>query len=126
LIDNRNDRNALRMAYLMKAVGQTAEPERLAAASRAIISSGAPHGPLLYDIGYSFAWVENHLVMGDADAAMAALREAVDSGWRSSWRSLEFYNVFRPLWDRPDFQALIAELEAEMAEQREAIRAAGG
>jgi len=126
LIDNRNDRNALRMAYLMKATGQTEEPLRLAAASRAIIRSGAPHGPLLYDIGYDVAWVQNHLVVGDTEAAMAALNDGVDSGWRYGWRDLLFYSVFEPLWDRPDFQALIAELESQMATQRAAIRAAGG
>jgi tetratricopeptide (TPR) repeat protein len=46
------------------------------------------------------------------DRAMRLLRKAVDKGYRDV-RELSTGRAFRPLWDRADYQQLVAELKAK-------------
>jgi TolB-like protein len=68
-------------------------------------------------VGYSFLDVPAHTIRGDGPRANSALRDAIDSGWRTYWWMLR-----TPAYDSvnlgPEWRALIAELEADMAEQR--------
>jgi tetratricopeptide (TPR) repeat protein len=57
-------------------------------------------------------------VQGNDDAAVLALRRAVDNGWRAFWRSTLFLDpAFERLRDKPQFQAIREQLDAEMAVQ---------
>ncbi|MCH8250773.1 MAG: hypothetical protein IH913_14345, partial [Proteobacteria bacterium] len=57
-------------------------------------------------------------LMGRSDEAVAKLREAYDEGWRSSWRydswSLEDDRYLESVRDRPEFQAIVEALKADL------------
>jgi hypothetical protein len=68
--------------------------------------------------GYGIADVYAHTIRDHHAAAIEALRTAIDQGWRKSWWRLRDL-VFSDLADNPEWQALISELEVEVALQRE-------
>lgn len=81
-------------------------------------------GPWLV-VGIEQAWL--HALEGDHDAALAFLEELVDDDWRYYWWGLDYYYPsFRPLRDRPEFQAMIQRLEDGVRQQREAFEARRG
>ncbi len=60
---------------------------------------------------------------GDKQAALGALRDALDSGWRWAWQwSLGDKNL-DSIRNEPEFQAIVAELELDMAAQLKAMQA---
>ena len=62
------------------------------------------------------------MLQGETDRALTALREAIDAGWRYGWWLLEREPIYAPLWDQPEFQAMMAEIKADMAAQLERVR----
>ncbi len=64
-----------------------------------------------------------YALQGEKQKALAALRQAIDEGWRSFWW---YYFKYDPnlesLHDEPEFQAMVAEIEADMAAQLERVR----
>ena len=71
---------------------------------------------------YPPASATGHWLQGQTDCALGALREAIDTGWRSGWWLLEREPIYAPLWDRPEFQAMMAEIKADMAVQLAQLR----
>jgi TolB-like protein/Tfp pilus assembly protein PilF len=79
--------------------------------------------PRLSWYGYGIADVRIYALRGDKQKAMLALRQAIDEGWRESWRySLEHDPILESLHDEPEFQAMVAEIEADMAAQLARVR----
>ncbi len=62
------------------------------------------------------------MLQGETDRALAALREAIDAGWREGWWLLEREPIYEPLWDQLEFQAMMAEIKADMATQLARVR----
>ncbi len=67
--------------------------------------------------------MEIYALRGDKQRALSALRQAIDEGWRSLWwYSLKQSPILESLHDEPEFQAMVAEIEADMAAQLERVR----
>jgi tetratricopeptide (TPR) repeat protein len=67
--------------------------------------------------------VELLALNGEKDAAINSLREAVDGGWRNLWKWHLGNENLASLHGEPGFQAIIEQLENDMAAQLEAIHA---
>jgi len=77
----------------------------------------------LGNFGYGSADVQIYALQGEKQKALSALRQAIDEGWRSLWwYYLKQDPTLESLHDEPEFQAMVAEIEADMAEQLERVR----
>jgi TolB-like protein len=74
------------------------------------------------NVGHGFGDVLAHAVAGEPERAMAALRRDLAENCRWDWWLLRVDPVFELLWERPDFQRLMSEVEADMAEQLARVR----
>lgn len=103
------------LAYALLADGQ---PEAAAKLIDAALDA-APNIPriLMGHRGLGAEDVRWHLLMGDEDAAIAALTDAFDSGWRLRHPRSE-KRLFDRLTHRAEFQALVDALHAHMRNQR--------
>jgi tetratricopeptide (TPR) repeat protein len=73
--------------------------------------------------GYGIADVQIYALQGEKQKALSALRQAVDEAWRYLWRySLKYNPGLESLHDEPEFAAIIAEIEADMAAQLARVR----
>jgi tetratricopeptide (TPR) repeat protein len=67
--------------------------------------------------------VEIYALRGEKKKALAALRWAIDEGWRFFWwYYLKQDPSLESLHDEPEFQAMVAEIEVDMAEQLARVR----
>ena len=73
--------------------------------------------------GYVPADVQIYALQGDKQKALSTLQRAIDEGWRGGWwYSLKYDPSLESLHDEPEYQAMVAEIEADMAEQLERVR----
>jgi TolB-like protein/Tfp pilus assembly protein PilF len=68
-----------------------------------------------YDLG--IVDVEILALAGEIDVALQRLQAAVDGGWFLNWRYILEGRNLDNLKDRPEYQAIVAQLEAKQAEQ---------
>jgi hypothetical protein len=106
---------AISLADWMRRSGDAVTANSLLEKSLSVISQTT-------DRYYPPARTTAYLLQGDTQRALAALREAVEGGWRSGWWLLEREPIYEPLWALPEFQAMVAEIEADMAEQLARVR----
>jgi TolB-like protein/Tfp pilus assembly protein PilF len=79
--------------------------------------------PRLGPAGYWIADVEIYALQGEKQKALSALRQAIDEGWRAMWwYYLKHDPNLESLHDEPEFQAMVAEIEADMAAQLARVR----
>jgi TolB-like protein/tetratricopeptide (TPR) repeat protein len=99
--------------------GEKAKAESLLS----LVESELPHWSRTGEYGYGFANVELHALRGDRERALTALREGAAKGIRYLWR---FHLLHNPnldsIRDTPEFAAIVAEIEADMAEQLTRVR----
>ena len=81
--------------------------------------------PRLGVLGYGTADVAIHTLRGDKAKALVALREAEKAGWRGrGWRYYRDIDPnLAPIRDEPEFKAVFADIERDMARQRAALAA---
>jgi tetratricopeptide (TPR) repeat protein len=73
--------------------------------------------------GYRLTDVQIFALQGKKQKALAALRQAIDEGWRAFWWYwLKEDPTLESLHDEPEFQAMVAEIEADMAAQLARVR----
>jgi TolB-like protein/DNA-binding winged helix-turn-helix (wHTH) protein/Flp pilus assembly protein TadD len=73
--------------------------------------------------GHWIADVQIYALQGEKQKALAALRQAIDEGWRTMWwYYLQREPNLESLHDEPEYQAMIAEIEADMAQQLARVR----
>jgi tetratricopeptide (TPR) repeat protein len=80
--------------------------------------------PRLGMSGYGIADVRIHVLRGDKQKAFSALRQAINEGWRGfDWRYfLEHDSALESLHDDLEYQAMVAEIESDMAAQLSRVR----
>ncbi len=120
-INVNNIQKASDLGLLLTLTGEVAQGNQLLEAVIArydeLYSPGAATLPL------GIAKAEALALLGRRNEALAELRRIIDDGWRSGW---QFYTRLNPsfasLHDDPEFQAMVAEIEADMAAQLERLR----
>ena len=113
--------SALTVASILHANGETGQRDILLDAMEARIATMER----VRGYGYGVLDVYIHTMRGDRDRALAALREAVDAGWRVTnngaefaWWHLERDWRLESLREEPEFIALLHELETDILRQR--------
>ncbi len=114
VVNNTNYSIAIDLAYILIQAGQRKRADALLIRSLSVMASKPRLG---YD-GYKIQDVEAHALLGDKEKALSLLRSAVNEGWRYNWRfAMKTEFNLDSLRDDPRFQAIIDELEIEMATQ---------
>jgi TolB-like protein/Tfp pilus assembly protein PilF len=111
----------LDLASVYLQAGEEAKAESLFSAAESEI----PYWPqaAATRFGFGFANVDLHALRGDKAKALAALREGAANGTRWLWRLQLLYNPnLESIRDTPEFAAIVAEIEADMAEQLARVR----
>jgi tetratricopeptide (TPR) repeat protein len=114
-VDGWNHAAAISLADQMRRSGDDARANLLLQKSLSVLRETT-------DPWYGPATATAHLLSGEPDVALSALREAIDSGWRRGSWILERDPTYAPLWDHPEFQAMMAEINADMAGQLAELR----
>ena len=80
--------------------------------------------PRLGEYGYGIDDVQILALRGEKAKALVNLREAEQAGWRSYWR---YYRDLEPSFasirNEPEFKAVFADIERDMARQRAELAA---
>ena len=109
---------AVDLALLLKMLGRTGEMQRLLTAviefyDQPWATSGAMRSWLVP------AKAEALAILGDDQGALTELRRIIDKGWRLSWRwETDLNPNFNGIRETPEFQNMLSELDADVAEQR--------
>jgi tetratricopeptide (TPR) repeat protein len=118
-IDDDNFVPAIDLALVLTRTGEQERAKLLLDRSLAFIRTT----PRLGMNGYGISDVLIYALQGKTGMALAALREAVDQGWRGNWW---FYLKHDPGLDsirgEPEFRQALEEIRADMAAQLERVR----
>jgi tetratricopeptide (TPR) repeat protein len=118
-INYMNHRAAINLALVLSKTGEQEQADLLLDRSLQYIETA----PRLGSYGYGIADVEIYALQGDKQKALSTLRQAIDEGWRGFWWYLLKHDPsLESLHDEPEFQAMVAEIEADMAAQLARVR----
>ena len=118
-IDGSNYRAAIGLAFVLSNTDEQERADMLLDRSLTFIDTI----PKLGLRGYWIYDVQIYAQRGKKQEALAALRKAIDQGWRTYWwYYLEHDPSLDSIRDEPEFQAMVAEIRADMAEQLERVR----
>jgi tetratricopeptide (TPR) repeat protein len=118
-IGNRNYRAAIDLALILSKMGEPERADWLLESSLQYIQQI----PRLGLVGYGLADVQIYALQGETQKALSALRQAINEGWRDSWwYFLKHDPILESLHDEPEFQAMVEEIEADMAAQLARVR----
>ncbi|MEE8527629.1 MAG: tetratricopeptide repeat protein, partial [Gammaproteobacteria bacterium] len=120
----QDNTDTVALAYVAQRIGEDEYADILLSRTLEMLEGK----PRLGMTGYGNWDVELYAVMGDKEMALAKLREAVDAGWRavqylSPWH-MKNDPLLESLWGEPEFQAIVAEIEADLTRQRARVDAA--
>ncbi len=113
-IDGTNYRSAIDLALVLSKTGEQDRVDVLLNRSLQHIQTIPRHG----DDGYRIADVQIYALQGEKHKALSALRQAIDAGWRGNWwYYLKHDPILDSIHEEPEFQAMVQEIEADMAVQ---------
>jgi len=113
-IGSTNYQAAIDLALIQSETGEHERAEWLLESSLEYIRQI----PRLGGEGYTVADVRIYALQGNPQNALSALRRAIDEGWRNLWwYYLKHDPALESLHDEPEYQAMVAEIEADMASQ---------
>ncbi len=114
-----NYRAAIDLALILSKLGERERADRLLEGSLQYIQKI----PRLGFFGYGIADVQIYALRGEKQKALSTLRQAIDEGWRAFWwYFLKLDPNLESLHDEPEYQAVIEEIEADMAAQLARVR----
>ena len=115
-VDRSNYEVAIDLARVLQTTGESERATLLLDRSEQV-SSTLPRST---GSRYEIAAVHIHALRGDKAKALAALREAEKAGWRGPyWRYYrDFDPVLASIRNEPEFNAVFADIERDMARQR--------
>jgi TolB-like protein/Flp pilus assembly protein TadD len=117
-IDSNNYNSAIDLALVLIRTGEQERADLLLNRSLEYIQTIPRLG-----FGYWVADVRIYALRGEKQKALSALRQSIDEGWRLLWwYFLKRDPTLESLHDEPEFQAMVAEIEADMAAQLARVR----
>jgi TolB-like protein/Tfp pilus assembly protein PilF len=118
-VDRSNYRAAIGLALVLSRMGERERADLLLDRSLERIQTI----PRRSFFGHGVADAQIYTIRGERQKALSALRKAIDEGWRSHWwYYLEHDLSLEPLQNEPEFREMVAEIEADMAEQLARVR----
>jgi TolB-like protein/Flp pilus assembly protein TadD len=112
-------RAAIDVAGMLPLIGEDDRSRGLFAACREQIAQ-------TIRTGFHGFWVSDVQILaleGKTGGALAALRQAIDEGWRTDWRFFFYVDPnLDSIRDEPEFQAMLEEVKADMAAQLQRAR----
>ncbi|MFQ6004674.1 MAG: tetratricopeptide repeat protein [Woeseia sp.] len=120
-IDRFNVDDAIRYAYILQQQGARQRADKLLAAAR----QGLHQIPRLGQAGHGIADVHILALQGKTYEALAALREAVDAGFRgeivfAGW-PLSHDPYLESIRDEPEYQAIASEIDGAVIKMQERV-----
>jgi tetratricopeptide (TPR) repeat protein len=111
--------NAIDLALVLS---HTDEQER----ADLLLDRSLQHIQTLPRLSFNGHWMSDVLIyalQGEKQKALLALRQAIDEGWRILWwYYLKHDPNLESLHDEPEYQAMVDEIEADMAKQLARVR----
>ncbi|MCH7509404.1 MAG: tetratricopeptide repeat protein [Proteobacteria bacterium] len=123
-IDRSNVDAAINLGLILTNLGQSSRAKLLLDRSLDYTESTSMPRIHWYPIAYGIPQqVQIYALQGKTKKALAALRQAIDNGWRALWWYwLEHDPNLDSIRDEPEFQAMVAEIRLDMAAQLERVR----
>ncbi len=120
VIDLDNFRDAIDLSLVLQIMGDQERASMLLERSDAFIQE---QSEIPWFGGYWISNVQILALQGKKAEALAALRLAVDEGWRTLWwYYLQYDPNLESIRSEPVFQAILAEIKADMSAQMQRIR----
>ena len=122
-VDPSNWQTAVQLAHVMQKTGESAQANALLDRVDAYLKTMTRLG----GAGFGIADVEVLAVRGRKQEALSTLRAAERAGWRGGLYILRYYRDFDPalasIRNDPEFKAIFADIERDMARQRAELAA---
>ena len=124
-IDRLNVDAAINLGLVMTHLERPTRAQLLLDSSLDYADSTSKPGLHWYTIAHGIPrQVQIYALQGKTERALKELRQAVDSGWRGLWWYwLEHDLTLESIRHEPEFQAMVAEIKADMAAQLVRVRA---
>ncbi len=109
------------VAWLLEAEGESARAQRLANETLRIFRDPSQRTIAPPEWGLAMVEVEALASLGRGAEALAAMRRAVDGGWRMDWWQVERDPTLGSIRGEPMFAAMMSEVKADLAAQLERV-----